>query len=61
MGETPEHDDILADVGPDRRTFIRRVVGVTAFAAPMIASYDLDALSPSVAHAATIGNSTTTF
>jgi hypothetical protein len=29
---------------------------VTAFAAPMIASYDLEALSPSVAHAQSLGN-----
>lgn len=55
----PDHDDILSEVGPNRRAFVKRVVAVTAFAAPMIASYDLEALSPSVAHAQTT-NSTTT-
>jgi hypothetical protein len=58
MGEEiPHNDEILSDVGPDRRAFIKRVVAVTAFAAPMIASYDLEALSPSTAHAAVITNS----
>lgn len=56
MGETPDHDDILSEVGPDRREFVKRVVAVSAFAAPMIASYDLEALSPSVAHAQSLGN-----
>lgn len=51
MGEMPDHDEILSDVAPDRRAFIKRVAAVTAFAAPMIASYDLESLSPSVAHA----------
>jgi hypothetical protein len=50
---TEDHDDeMLADVRPDRRAFVKRVVAVTAFAAPMIASYDLQSLSPSVAEAA---------
>jgi hypothetical protein len=59
MDENPQSDDVLSEVGPDRRGFVKRVVAVTAFAAPVIASYDLGALSPSVAHAQTIGNSTT--
>jgi hypothetical protein len=46
-----DDDEFLAEVAPDRRAFIKRVAAVTAFAAPMIASYDLEALSPSVAHA----------
>lgn len=44
--------EILEDVSPDRRAFVKRVVAITAFATPMIASYDLQNLSPSVAHAA---------
>jgi hypothetical protein len=57
MGETPDHDEILSDVRPNRRAFVKRVIGVTAFAAPLIASYDLESLSPSVAHAAAVPNS----
>lgn len=58
MDESPEHEEILSDVKPDRRAFVKRVVGVTAFAAPFVASYDLASLSPAVAHAATISNAT---
>jgi len=43
------HDEALEDVHPDRRAFVKRVAAITAFAAPMIASYDLEALSPSTA------------
>ena len=57
MGETPDHDEILSDVGPNRRAFVKRVVAVTAFAAPLVTSYDLESLSPSVAHAAAVSNS----
>jgi hypothetical protein len=50
---TEDHDDeMFADVRADRRAFVKGVVAVTAFAAPMIASYDLQGLSPSVAQAA---------
>lgn len=46
------HDDeTLADVQPDRRGFIKGIVATTAFAAPFVASYDLQSLSSSVAHA----------
>jgi hypothetical protein len=52
----PDGDEIFDDVRPDRRTFVKRVVGATAFAAPFVASYDLQSLSSSVAHAATLPN-----
>jgi len=44
-----EHVDneALSEVRPDRRAFVKRVIGVTAFAAPFIASYDLSTLSAS--------------
>jgi hypothetical protein len=45
------NDEILSEVGPDRRAFVKRVVAVTAFAAPMVASYDLQSLSQSAAAA----------
>jgi hypothetical protein len=46
-----KNDEVLSKLGADRRRFIKRVVAVTAFAAPMVASYDLENLSPSVAGA----------
>ena len=46
-------NEILSDVHPNRRVFVKRVVGATAFAVPFIASYDLQSLSSSVAHAQT--------
>ncbi len=52
-------DELLEDVNPDRRAFVKRVVAVTAFATPMIASYDLQSLNPSVAQAATSNVSST--
>lgn len=45
-------DGMMADVRPDRRAFVKGVVATTAFAAPFVASYDLQSLSTSVAHAA---------
>ena len=44
-------NEILDEVHPNRRTFVKRVVAATAFAAPFIASYDLQSLSSSVANA----------
>jgi hypothetical protein len=44
-------NEILDQVHPNRRTFVKRVVAATAFAAPFIASYDLQSLSSSVASA----------
>lgn len=52
MDETVENDaDIPPEVHPNRRAFVKRVVAVTAFSVPMIASYDLHSLSESVAQA----------
>lgn len=51
MDESADNDEILSEVNPDRRAFVKRVVAVTAFSVPMIASYDLQSLSASVAHA----------
>ena len=44
-------NDVLPEVHADRRAFVKGIVAVTAFSAPMIASYDLESLSSSVAHA----------
>ncbi|HEY5316882.1 MAG TPA: hypothetical protein VIJ20_02805 [Solirubrobacteraceae bacterium] len=52
MDHDPDND-IFDDVHPDRRQFVKRVVGATAFAAPFVASFDLQSLSSSVAHAQT--------
>jgi hypothetical protein len=45
-------DEPLSEVQPDRRAFVKGIVATTAFAAPFVASYDLQSLSDSVAHAA---------
>ena len=55
-----ENDEVLSKLGADRRTFVKRVVAVTAFAAPMVASYDLENLTQSVAHAGTLTSSNNT-
>jgi hypothetical protein len=44
-------EENLSDVRPDRRGFVKGIVASTAFAAPFVASYDLQSLSSSVAHA----------
>jgi hypothetical protein len=52
MDENENFDDEpLSDVHPDRRAFVKGIVATTAFAAPFVASYDLQSLSGSVAHA----------
>lgn len=51
-------NDVLPEVRADRRAFVKGIVAVTAFSAPMIASYDLESLSSSVANAAPSVNST---
>jgi hypothetical protein len=45
---------IPSDVEPDRRTFVKRVVATAAFAAPFVASFDLQDMRSSVASAATV-------
>jgi hypothetical protein len=57
-----EHHDSepLSEVKPDRRAFVKGVVATTAFAAPFVASYDLEALSSSIAHATANAVSNTT-
>jgi hypothetical protein len=45
-------EEPLSDMRPDRRAFVKGVVASTAFAAPFVASFDLQSLSDSVAHAA---------
>lgn len=50
-------DETLSDLKPDRRAFVKGVVGTTAFAAPFVASFDLSSLSDSVAHAAQVNSS----
>lgn len=49
-------DEVMPEVRADRRAFVKGIVAVTAFSTPMIASYDLQSLSSSVAHAATLNS-----
>jgi hypothetical protein len=50
MDENHENEP-LSEIRPDRRSFVKGIVASTAFAAPFVASYDLQSLSSSVAHA----------
>lgn len=36
-------DEVLSELGPDRRSFIKRMVATAAFAAPFVASFDMAA------------------
>jgi hypothetical protein len=58
LGEIPEQGGAFEEVRADRRTFVKRVATATAFAAPIVMSYDMASLTTSVAAAA--GNSTRT-
>jgi hypothetical protein len=42
-------DDVFNEVRPNRRGFVKGVVGTTAFAAPFVASFDLGSLSAKAA------------
>lgn len=57
--EEQHEDGLFSNLDMDRRKFVKRVAAVTAFAAPMIASYDLENLAPSSA-GAQVSNSTQT-
>jgi hypothetical protein len=48
MDEGADHE-IPEDLRPDRRSFVKRVVAVAAFATPVVVSYDLSSLTPSAA------------
>jgi hypothetical protein len=48
MDEDADHE-IPEDLGPDRRSFVKRVVAVAAITTPVVVSYDLSSLAPSAA------------
>lgn len=52
MGTEPS-EEIEGQVEHTRRGFVRRMIVGTAFAAPLVASLDLNSLGLGVAHAAT--------
>jgi len=60
MPEERHEDEVLSEVRSDRRAFVRGIVAVTAFTAPMVASYDIESLSSSVAHASTLNSNRVT-
>lgn len=47
MGDGGERqdDDILDEVGDSRRSFVRRLIVGSAFAAPVVSSFDVSSLS----------------
>jgi len=46
-------DEVLSEVGPDRRAFIKRMAATVALSAPFVASFDMANAGVSAAHAAT--------
>jgi hypothetical protein len=53
-------DKILEKIDENRRGFVRRLLGVS-FAAPLIASFSLGALSATTANAQAVSNTTDAF
>lgn len=51
MESDPLHDEVLSRVGMSRRDVVRRLIAGTAFAFPVIASFDMASLTTSVADA----------
>jgi len=41
----PEHDDALDALGASRRTFVKRLVVGTAFAAPVVSSFSMNGVN----------------
>ena len=48
-------DRVLEKVNPDRRSFVRKVIIGTAFAAPVVSSFSMDGLSIKVGRSAFAG------
>jgi hypothetical protein len=48
---TPDREEVLRSVGPDRRRFLRTVIAGAAFAPPLFMSFSLDGLSVDLAEA----------
>ena len=56
--DAPDNRDILSRLGPERRDFLKKLVGATAFTVPVVASFSMDTLSAYEAHAAVGSNAT---
>ena len=49
MPDAKRLDSILNRIDPNRREFVRRVLGYTAFAAPIITTFSIESLAPDTA------------
>jgi hypothetical protein len=58
MTSDKKPDAILDEVDPQKRDFIGKLIGTTAFAAPIIASFAMTGLTIADAHAASGPNVT---
>lgn len=59
MSPEAQHDDVLRHVEDGRRDFLKRVLGATTFAVPLMASFSMDGLSAAEAAPSMIcGNQT---
>ena len=53
MSDNPSNkgDKLLEKIDPERRSVVERILKTSAFAVPVIASFNLDGLTVSMAHA----------
>lgn len=58
MKEGEVNEKVLSRVDADRRVFVKRILAGAAFAAPVLATFTLDALTPTSAQAAPCENCT---
>ena len=56
MIDMSSEDRVLEKVDPDRRSFVRKVIIGTAFAAPVVSSFSMDELSIKVGRPALAGD-----
>lgn len=54
-----ELDPILEQVDPEKRDFLKKVIVGTAFVAPIVASFSMEALSPNAAFAQVLSSNVT--
>jgi hypothetical protein len=52
MSTDPKSNAVLGEVDPQKREFIGKLIGTTAFVAPVIASFAMTSLTADEAHAA---------
>ena len=47
MTNDQEHNPVLSKIDPEKRQFIGKLIGTTAFVAPLVASFAMDSINTS--------------